>query len=35
LKIPVRVNTKVIVGSIDSELVRYSGLKGNLTSRIK
>jgi len=35
LKIPVRVNTKVIVGSIDSELVQYSGLKGNLTSRIK
>lgn len=34
-KIPVRVNTKVVVGSIDTELKSYSGLVGPLTSRIK
>lgn len=34
-KIPVRVNTKVIIGSIDTELKSYSGLAGPLTSRIK
>jgi len=34
-KIPVRVNTKVIIGSIDTELKSYSGLIGPLTSRIK
>jgi hypothetical protein len=34
-KIPVRVNTKVVVGSIDTELRAYSGLAGPLTSRIK
>ena len=34
-KIPVRVNTKVIIGSIDTELKEYSGLVGPLTSRIK
>lgn len=34
-KIPVRVNTKVIIGSIDTELKSYSGLVGPLTSRIK
>ena len=35
LKIPVRVNTKVVIGSIDSELRTYSGLRGELRSRIK
>ena len=34
-KIPVRVNTKVIIGSIDSELREYSGLAGSLNSRIE
>ena len=35
LKIPVRVNTKVVIGSIDTELREYSGLSGELRSRIK
>ncbi len=35
LKIPVRVNTKVIIGSIDTELREYSGLRGTLKARIK
>ncbi len=34
-KIPVRVNTKVLIGSIDTELREYSGLIGPLPSRIK
>ncbi len=34
-KIPVRVNTKVIVGSIDTELREYSGVRGPITARIK
>lgn len=34
-KMPVRVNSKVVIGSIDSELREYSGLIGPLTSRIK
>jgi hypothetical protein len=34
-KIPVRVNTKVIIGSIDTELREYSGLIGPLKARIK
>ncbi len=34
-KIPVRVNTKVVIGSIDTELKSYSGLNGPLNSRIK
>jgi hypothetical protein len=32
-KIPVRVNTKVVIGSIDVELQSYSGLNGPLRSR--
>ncbi len=35
VKIPVRVNTKVIIGSIDTELREYSGLRGTLKARIK
>jgi hypothetical protein len=35
LKIPVRVNTKVVIGSIDSELREYSGLAGPLNARIR
>ena len=34
-KIPVRVNTKVVIGSIDTELRSYSGLAGPLKARIK
>lgn len=34
-KIPVRVNTKVIIGSIDTELREYSGLIGPVRARIK
>jgi hypothetical protein len=34
-RIPVRVNTKVIIGSIDSELREYSGLIGPVESRIE
>lgn len=33
LKIPVRVKTKVIVGSIDAELSKFEGLAGKLTSK--
>jgi hypothetical protein len=33
LKIPVKVKTKVVIGSIDAELTSYKGLKGKLTSR--
>ena len=32
-KIPVKVNTKVIIGSIDAELREYSGLNGALPSK--
>ncbi len=35
LKVPVRVNTKVVIGSIDSELRSYSGLAGPLRARFK
>ena len=34
LKIPVRVKTKVVVGSVDAYLKSYEGLAGKLTSRI-
>jgi hypothetical protein len=34
-KVPVRVNTKVIIGSIDTELRSYSGLRGPVPARIK
>lgn len=33
LKIPVKVKTKVVIGSIDAELTAYQGLKGKLTSK--
>ncbi len=35
LKIPVKVNTKVVIGSIDAELKEYSGLNGPLKAKIK
>ncbi|HXX64107.1 MAG TPA: DUF3108 domain-containing protein [Bacteroidota bacterium] len=34
-KIPIRVNTKVVVGSIDTELRGYSGIRGPIRARIK
>lgn len=33
LKIPIKVKTKVIIGSIDAELTNYEGLAGKLTSK--
>lgn len=35
LKIPVKVSTKVPIGSIDSELREYSGLRGELKAKVK
>ncbi len=34
-KIPIRVNTKVVIGSIDTELKEYSGTRGPVSSRVK
>ena len=34
-KIPIRVNTKVLIGSIDTELREYSGLAGPVSARTK
>jgi hypothetical protein len=34
-KMPIRVNTKVVIGSIDVELKEYSGLIGPVKSRVK
>jgi len=34
-KIPVRVNTKVVIGSIDTELKAYTGIRGPVPSRVK
>ncbi len=34
-KVPIRVNTKVVIGSIDVELKEYSGLIGPVKSRVK
>lgn len=33
LRVPVKVKTKVVVGSIDAELTKYEGLAGKLTSK--
>jgi len=35
LRIPVKVKTKIIIGSIDAELTSYSGLAGELKSKKK
>ncbi len=35
MKMPVRVNTKVVIGSIDTELREYSGLIGPVTARVR
>lgn len=34
LKLPVKVKTKVIIGSIDSELIDYEGLAGKLEAKV-
>lgn len=34
-KIPVKVSTKVIIGSIDAELREYSGIRGGVPARVK
>lgn len=34
-KIPVKVSTKVIIGSIEAELREYSGINGELKARVK
>lgn len=34
-KVPVKVSTRIPIGSIDAELTRYSGLRGPLTSKVK
>ena len=33
LKIPIKVKTKVVIGSIDAELTKYEGIAGKLTSK--
>lgn len=33
LKVPVKVKTKVVIGSIDAELTKYEGLAGKFTSK--
>jgi hypothetical protein len=35
LKMPIRVNTKVVIGSIDTELREYSGMMAPVTSRVR
>jgi hypothetical protein len=34
-KIPVKVSTQVVIGSIDAELREYSGVNGNITAKVK
>jgi hypothetical protein len=34
-KMPIRVNTKIVIGSIDTELRAYSGVRAPLTSKIR
>ncbi|MBI5463733.1 MAG: DUF3108 domain-containing protein [Ignavibacteriales bacterium] len=34
-RIPVKVSTKVVVGSIDAELREYSGINGPITAKVK
>ncbi|GAB4288431.1 MAG: DUF3108 domain-containing protein [Ignavibacteriaceae bacterium] len=33
IKMPVRVKTKVLIGSIDADLTKYEGIKGELSSK--
>jgi hypothetical protein len=32
-KIPVKVSTKVLIGSIDGELIKYSGIRGPIKAK--
>ena len=34
-KMPVRVSTKIAIGSVDSELLRYRGINGRIDSKIE
>jgi hypothetical protein len=34
VKMPVKVKSKVIIGSIDAELTKYEGVSNNMTSRL-
>jgi hypothetical protein len=34
-KIPVKVSTKVVVGSIDAELREYSGINGQIKAKVE
>jgi hypothetical protein len=34
-KIPVKVSTKVVVGSIESELREYSGINGPIRAKVE
>lgn len=35
VKMPVRVKSKIVIGSIDVDLVEYSGITGNLSAKVK
>jgi hypothetical protein len=34
IKMPVKVSTKILIGYVSAELTKYSGLTGNLTSKV-
>ena len=34
-KIPVKVSTEVVVGSIDAELREYSGISGQIKAKVE
>ena len=34
-KIPVKVSTKVVIGSIDAELREYSGVNGRIKAKVE
>ena len=34
-KVPIKVSTKVIIGSIDAELREYSGIRGGIPARVE
>jgi hypothetical protein len=33
-KLPVKVSTKIIIGSIDAELTQYSGIRGEIKAKV-
>lgn len=35
VRMPVKVKTKIVIGSIDAELIRYEGLAGKATSKVE